>query len=144
MVEIENNPDIVINKAKKKIFRKASANDDLKKGIWAYFLLLIFEGALRKWFLPGLSAPLLIVRDPIAIWLVLKCWQRGLFPASVYLVGMVFIGIVSIFTAVFLGHGNLLVALFGARILLFHFPVIFVIGQVFNRDDVVRIGKAIL
>ncbi len=38
----------------------------LKKLFWAYFLLLIFEGALRKWILPQFSAPLLLVRDPIA------------------------------------------------------------------------------
>lgn len=123
---------------------KTDTNRDLKIGIWIYFLLLIFEGALRKWFLPGLATPLLIIRDPIAIWLVLKCWQRNLLPSSIYLVGMLLIGVISIFTAVFLGHGNLLVALFGARILLFHFPIIFVIGEVFNRDDVIKIGKATL
>ena len=31
----------------------------IKKLIWLYFLLLLFEGALRKWFLPGLSQGLL-------------------------------------------------------------------------------------
>ena len=37
--------------------------ENLKRLIWVYFILLVFEGALRKWFLPGLSTPLLIVRD---------------------------------------------------------------------------------
>ncbi|RYE13841.1 MAG: hypothetical protein EOP34_07925 [Rickettsiales bacterium] len=119
-------------------------NSDLKTGIWIYFLLLIFEGALRKWFLPWLATPLLIIRDPVAIWLVIKCWQRGLFPSSIYLNGMIFIGVISIFIAIFFGHGNLLVALYGARILLFHFPLIFVMGKVFNREDVVKIGVATL
>ncbi|MVN22220.1 hypothetical protein GO621_11825 [Mucilaginibacter sp. HMF7410] len=123
---------------------KVDPNRILKQGIWAYFLLLIFEGALRKWFLQGLATPLLIIRDPIAIWLVLKCWQRDLLPSSIYLIGMVIIGVISIFTAVFLGHGNLFVALFGARILLFHFPLIFVIGKIFTREDVINIGKATL
>lgn len=126
-----------------KAFKK-DPNNDLKIGIWAYFLLVIFEGALRKWFLPGLATPLLVIRDPIAIWLVLKCWQRGLLPSSIYLNGMVIVGIISIFTAIFWGHGNLVVALFGARILIFHFPLIFVIGKVFTRDDVIKIGKATL
>ena len=31
--------------------------------VWAYFWLLLFEGALRKWLVPGLSSALLIVRD---------------------------------------------------------------------------------
>ena len=39
----------------------------LKKLFWAYFLLLIFEGALRKWVMPQLSAPLLLIRDPLAL-----------------------------------------------------------------------------
>ena len=39
----------------------------IRKLIWVYFLLLLFEGALRKWFLPSLSQGLLIVRDPIVI-----------------------------------------------------------------------------
>ncbi|RYY07702.1 MAG: hypothetical protein EOP43_02475 [Sphingobacteriaceae bacterium] len=109
-----------------------------------YFLLLIFEGALRKWFLPGLATPLLVIRDPIAIWLVIKCWQRGLLPSSIYLNGMVIVGVISVFTAIFWGHGNLFVALYGARILVFHFPLIFVIGKIFNIEDVIKIGKATL
>src|SRR3546814_1990531 len=43
----------------------------LKQGIWVYFILLIFEGALRKWVLPGLATPLLVVRDPVALLLLL-------------------------------------------------------------------------
>jgi len=145
MVEMESTPDLMLDKPKTFInSHKKNVNKDLKIGIWAYFLLLIFEGALRKWLLPGLATPLLIIRDPIAIWLVIKCWQRGLFPSSIYLSGMVIIGILGIFTAIFFGHGNLIVALFGARILLFHFPLIFVMGKVFDRDDVIKIGKAIL
>lgn len=139
MVEIENASDLVFT-TNKPVFKIKDRNSDLKTGIWIYFLLVIFEGALRKWFLPGLATPLLIIRDPVAIWLVIKCWQRGLFPSTIYLNGMIFIGVVSIFIAVFLGHGNLLVAIYGARILLFHFPLIYVMGKVLNREDVVKIG----
>ncbi|TDN39635.1 hypothetical protein A8B98_18015 [Hymenobacter sp. UV11] len=116
----------------------------LKRGVWAYFFLLIFEGALRKWILPGLAAPLLIVRDPIALWLVVVAWRRGLLTANVYLTGMVVIGIIGIITATLLGHGSLLIALYGARILLLHFPLMFVVGRVFTREDVIKMGKATL
>jgi hypothetical protein len=112
----------------------------LKKGIWLYFLLIIFEGALRKWILPGLANPLLIVRDPIALWLIVMAWRRGLLPSNIYMTVIVIIGIVSIFSATLLGHGSLAVALFGARILLLHFPLLFVIGRVFTRADVVKMG----
>ena len=116
----------------------------LKLGIWTYFLLLIFEGALRKWFFPSLATPLLIVRDPVALWLVILTWKRGLLPSNAYINGMFLIGITGIFTAIFLGHGSLPVALYGARILILHFPLMFVIGQIFSREDVIRIGKVTL
>jgi hypothetical protein len=116
----------------------------LKKGIWIYVLLLIFEGAFRKWFLPALSTPFLFARDPVAIWLIITSWRKGLFPANLYVFFMVFIGIVGIYTAVFLGHGNLFVAMYGARILVFHFPLLFVIGRIFARNDILKVGKFLL
>ena len=119
-------------------------NKSLKHGIWLYFILLIFEGALRKWILPGLSTPLLIIRDPLALWLVATTWRRGLLPQNIFLGGMILAGVVGTYTAVVAGHGNLLVALFGARPLLIHFPLIFVIGRVFNRDDVLKLGRILL
>ena len=39
----------------------------IKRLIWLYLFLLIGEGILRKWVLPGLSEPLLIIRDPLVI-----------------------------------------------------------------------------
>jgi hypothetical protein len=125
-------------------FSTIDQNRLIKRVIWAYFLLLIFEGALRKWFLPGLSTPLLIIRDPLALWLLVKTWERGLLPSNFYLTAMVLIGIAGIFAATLLGHGNLAVALFGARVFLLHLPLIFVIGRIFDHDDVVRMGKVIL
>lgn len=116
----------------------------LKNGIWIYFLLLIFEGALRKWVLPGFSTPLLIIRDPIAIWLILYAMKNGLLPSNVYMNFMVLIGFTGIFTAIFFDHGNLAVALFGARTLIIHFPLIFVIGNVFDSEDVENMGKALI
>lgn len=119
-------------------------NRMLKQGIWLYFLLLLFEGALRKWVFPGLATPLLLVRDPIALALIYLAWKNALLPRNFYLSGIVVIGIIGIFTAVFFGHGNLYVALYGARILILHFPLIFVIGSVFEKEDVIAIGKLIL
>ncbi len=116
----------------------------LKQGVWAYFLLLIFEGALRKWVLPGLAAPLLIIRDPLALWLIATTWRRGLLPANPYLTGMTLVGIIAFFTALIFGHGSLPVAVYGTRILLLHFPLVFVIGRVFDRADVERLGRAML
>jgi hypothetical protein len=119
-------------------------NREIKRGIWIYFLLLIFEGALRKWFLPGLATPLLIIRDPVALWLIMASWKKGLLPANAFIIIMTLLGVMGIYTAVFEGHGNLKVSLFGARILLLHFPLMFVIGNVFTRQDVINVGKVLL
>lgn len=116
----------------------------LKQGIWLYFILLIVEGALRKWLLPGLSTPLLVVRDPIALLLVLSAWYRGMLPVTIYLQGVVIIGVLGLLTAIVLGHQNLWVAIFGARVMLLHIPLIFVMGRTFTREDVVRIGQVTL
>jgi hypothetical protein len=116
----------------------------LKKGIWLYFILLIFEGALRKWVLPGLAAPLLIIRDPVAIWLIIMAWRRGLLKSNIYLTVTFVISIVAFVTALLFGHGNLFVAIYGVRTLLLHFVVIFIIGAVFNRDDVLKLGAAVV
>ena len=127
---------------------KSSANVDqyafLKRLIWTYYIFLIFEGALRKWVLPELATPLLIVRDPIALFIVVLTWRRGLLPVTPYLFGMVIIGIAALVTATLFGHGNPLVALFGARILLLHYPLIFAIGRIFTREDVVKMGRVTL
>ena len=116
----------------------------LKTGIWIYFILLIFEGALRKWFLPGFSAPLLIIRDPVAVWLIAVAWKNNQIVPSVYLKAMLVVTLIGIGTGLIFGHGNVAVILFGARILLLHFPLIFIMGRVLNSEDVMRIGRVML
>lgn len=126
----------------KKTAAVKNANYQLKQAIWIYFLLLIFEGALRKWILPFLSGPLLLVRDPVAIYIIVLAQQRGII-FDKYAKWMIVIGIISLFTAIFFGHGSFAVAIFGARIFVLHFPLIFIIGKVFNEDDVLKIGKVV-
>jgi hypothetical protein len=116
----------------------------LKKGIWIYFILLIIEGGLRRWFFPSLATPLLIIRDPLAAYLLLTALRFNVFPKNNSIRIVFGIGLASIFTALFFGHGNFYVAMFGARILLIQFPMLFLIGKVFNRRDVIALGKVIL
>ncbi len=116
----------------------------LKRWIWAYFLLLIFEGALRKWMLPSLSNALLIVRDPVAIVLIAMAWHRRVFVPNGYVAVVWLIGLVGLVSAVLVGHGNFVVAVYGLRIALLHFPLIFIIGSVFTRRDVLQLGRVVL
>ena len=114
-----------------------------KKAVWLYIILLIIEGALRKWFLPSLATPLLVIRDPIAIWLVIVWLQRGWIDFS-YVKAMMIVCTISFILTLLLGHHNLIVALFGWRIYFFHFPMIFIIGQVLTRDDLLKICRFFL
>ncbi|MEO6228736.1 MAG: hypothetical protein ABJB11_15675 [Ferruginibacter sp.] len=116
----------------------------IKKGIWVYFLLLLFEGALRKWVIPALANPLLLVRDPVAVWIIFMAYKNKLMPDNKHLNGMLILGFISFITTMTLGHQNIYVALYGVRILVVHFPLIFIIGRVFTRNDVIKMGKFIL
>lgn len=111
--------------------------------LWTYFWLVIFEGAIRKWVLPGLSTPLLLIREPVALaafmlglpYLTRRPWAGwvGCFWA---------VGAVGLFLAITVGHRDIPTALFGARILWFHLPLIFLFAAVFTRDDVFSFAKA--
>ncbi|MES2891576.1 MAG: hypothetical protein V4725_06170 [Bacteroidota bacterium] len=133
-----------IIRSRKEVSVPKDPNSFLKKLIWLYILLWIFEGALRKWVVPALSMPLLVVRDPIVLWLLVLTAQRKLIPGSIYYGGMVFLGFLSLLTAIMIGHGDLYVAIYGARTMILYFPMIFVIGYVFNVEDVKKVGKWLL
>lgn len=113
--------------------------------LWTYFWLLIFEGALRKWIFPGLSNPLLVIRDPVCILAIALGWRflrRS--PWWGWVVGIWSIVAVAVVLALLVGHGDLLTALYGARIFCLHFPLVFLFPLVFDRDDVWTFAKALL
>jgi|AntRauTorckE5430_2_1112549.scaffolds.fasta_scaffold00890_2 hypothetical protein len=120
------------------------AERKLKQLIWLYFWLLLFEGALRKWVLPSLSTPLLIIRDPVALGIIWMYITNGYRFWNLFTLLVVCSSLVSFVTTIGAGHGNFLVALFGIRIYAIHFPLIFIIGEVFDREDVEKIGHAIM
>ncbi len=117
---------------------------NLRNGIWLYFILLIFEGALRKWILPQLANPLLLIRDPLVIYLFFSASFNRVVYFNSYIFYMLSIVAVSFIATMITGHGNIIVALYGARIFIIHFPMIFLIGTVFNKEDVIKMGKVIL
>lgn len=125
--------------------QKAMPNyNSIKIAIWLYFLLWIFEGALRKWILPSLATPLLVVRDPIAIFILLRAFYLNVKFVNPYIVFSLIFTLMSLAITLTFGHGNLFVGLYGARIMMLHFPLIFIIGSVFTKEDVVKIGRVLL
>ena len=124
---------------------KRATRRRLRQLLWLYFWLLIFEGALRKWVVPGLSNPLLLVRDPIALLALWWGWpllrQRRL---QIWLQPLMLFGSLGGLLAVTVGHGDLFTALYGARVFLLQMPLIFLFAAVFDRRDVIRFAWALL
>lgn len=116
----------------------------IKTAIWLYFFLWIFEGALRKWILPGLATPLLVIRDPVAIYIIYWAVNARMKFTNNYVVYAWFSSIFCLSYTIMFGHGNLFVGLYGARIMLLHFPLIFIIGDVFGKEDVLKLGRVLL
>lgn len=118
--------------------------------IWLYFLLLVFEGSLRKWLLPQLSDILLVIRDPVAIAIYLAAIKGRVFPRTNYILSLGILAILSWLASLvvlepYLALKPLLfVTGFGMRCNFLHLPLIFVIGGVFDADDVKRLGRWIL
>jgi len=117
----------------------------IKRFIWVYFLLLLFEGAFRKWFLPGWSKELLIIRDPIALWIYYLAYARGMFPMqNPYINKALQWTILATIISLVIVGANWKAVAYGARTNLLHFPLIFVMARVLDKRDVILFGKAIL
>jgi hypothetical protein len=120
----------------------------LRQMIWLYFILLIAEGALRKWIVPSLSAPLLVIRDPLVLLIYVQAVRCRRFPVSgpmatyfLLLSSFVLLALFQIMASI---GGGPLVALYGLRTDFLHLPLIFVIPQVFSYADVLKLGKSVL
>ena len=117
----------------------------IKKLIWAYFLLLLFEGALRKWFLPGLSQGLLIIRDPLVIWIYYLCYAQGVFPLNNKYLQRCFQWVaLAISLSILINQAHPATIAYGARTNLLHFPLIFIMARVLSWEDIMDFGKAFL
>lgn len=112
--------------------------------IWLYFALLLAEGALRKWFVPSLANPLLIIRDPVVIAIYALAIVRGIFPTNRFVIALFIVGALCVAAGVFAPYFNLGVSLFGWRCNVLHLPLIFVMGRVLTFSDVRRLGQWVL
>ena len=69
--------------------REVTAKRYIRYLIWTYFWLLLLEGALRKWVLPDLSNPLLLVRDPVVLAIYALSLQARVFPKNAWVVSLI-------------------------------------------------------
>lgn len=127
--------------------QREANRQSLLKLIWLYFILLLFEGALRKWVVPFLSDPLLIIRDPVALLIYVQALRLGFVGSTGRYVGW------AVMAFGFLGLGLLQavlqgirpeVVIYGWRTYFFHVPLIFIIPEVVRPSDVMKMGKLLL
>lgn len=119
---------------------------NIRRLIWLYFWLLLIEGALRKWVVPQLSNPLLIVRDPVVLLIYVLAIKARVFPRNGWVLSIAIIGFLSFLVSFiplwpYIPPGRiLLVSGFGFRANFLHLPLIFLMPQVLRPQDVKRIG----
>jgi hypothetical protein len=118
--------------------------------IWTYLVLLVIEGALRKWIVPQFSDPLLIVRDPVVIAIYFYALRARVFPRNIFMTSLGIIALLSWLVSIVVLLPYLqpktifLVTVYGLRSNFLHLPLIFVIANVYNADDVKKMGWWIL
>ena len=119
---------------------------NIRRLIWLYFWLLLLEGALRKWALPSLSNPLLIVRDPVVLLIYILAIRSRVFPRNGWIASLAVIGFLSFALSFiplwpYLPPSRIaLVTGYGFRSNFLHLPLIFVIPRVFRPEDVKKFG----
>ena len=119
---------------------------NIRRLIWLYFWLLLIEGALRKWVLPSLSNPLLIVRDPVVILIYLLAIRARVFPANGWVFSLGVIGVFSFLLSFiplwpYLPPSRIfLVSGYGFRADFLHLPLIFVMARVLRPADIKKFG----
>jgi hypothetical protein len=116
--------------------------------IWVYLVLLLLEGALRKWALPSLSDPLLVIRDPVVLAIYFFALRARVFPWNAFVIILAVIGVLSLLLSILIFLEDLiplkvilLVTLYGFRSNFLHMPLIFVMANVLDLEDVKKIGR---
>ena len=131
--------------------QQEQAKQRIRQLIWAYFWLLVIEGALRKWVMPRFSNPLLVIRDPVMLAIYYYSIRAHVFPKNFWVVSLWFISICSAL-AIFLSPifpylswtQAAGVVAYGFRTDFMHLPIIFVMASVFDHEDVKKFGWWIL
>ncbi|TCP39298.1 hypothetical protein [Rhodovulum marinum] len=111
------------------------------------FFVFLIEGSLRKWFLPGLSGVLTLLRDPLALALYAYAlangffWKRGV--AKLWLFFAVLTSTIGLLQYLLNGLG---VAgwLLGVRTYWLYMPLALVIAATYQREDISRFLRIVL
>lgn len=106
---------------------------------WIFLFLLLTEGIFRRWLLPSLNNLFLVARDPFILYAIYVGIKAGLLkdlPAII----MLALSALCFLSAMIFGHGNIIVAMYGMRIILYY-PFIYIAARVLSRNDVLKVGR---
>ena len=109
--------------------------------VFIWFWMLVLEGAVRKWVLPGLGDVFYFVRAPVTLLIYVIALKHGFFPkrSDSLLLALIlaFLGFVQGAAHYIFNYQSidyLLVAVVGWYSYFFYIPLTFVMAEVFDRD----------
>ncbi|WIY51563.1 hypothetical protein O9Z70_08670 [Devosia sp. YIM 151766] len=110
------------------------------------FVLVLLEGVLRKWAFGSFEQPLLFLRDPLMIAAIIHyVGYRGVkfsvlsFWYCIAALALLLLALLQLSTGV-----NVLVSLIGMRFYLLFVPLLFIIPETFNPEDIARLLRLCL
>jgi hypothetical protein len=103
--------------------------------LWLYFWLLIFEGALRKWFVPSLATPLLLVRDPIALAILVSGIMSGTLKRTIAFYLWIGVSVLLLLAAIAVIPNQIPVIVYGFKCNILHVPIVFIGAEVLRKRD---------
>ena len=112
---------------------------EIKICFWVFLFLLLTEGIFRRWLFPGLNNLFLVARDPFVLYVIFVGIRAGLLRDMPGII-MLGLSVLCFLSAMIFGHGNIIVAMYGMRILLY-FPFIFITATVLSRNDILKVGR---
>jgi hypothetical protein len=128
--------------------RRERARRHVVRVVLLIYLLLIFEGSLRKWVLPQLSQYIFFIRDPFVLYAYLFATIHHLWPRrSPYLTASIVISVVGFLIGIIAlmisgnGGAGALLAVYGWRNYFLYAPLAFLIGATFSLADIERVCR---
>lgn len=125
------------------LFNSSNRSKFLLLLIQFYMFALLFDGIVRKWLLPELTSQIMMVKQAIAVLIVLKGistikklsgWEKS----------FAIVGLCVFITSLLTGHGNLTVAMYGCLPYWFGLTTSYIIGKTLNKKDLLATSKLII
>lgn len=109
------------------------------------YILLLFEGAIRKWVLPGQGRILFFIRDPFLLWAYFLAFRYKLWPRPnfVFLLGLLIggMGVILGFSQILFTEHPPLIVVYGLRNYFLYLPFPFLIERILSKDTLQKMGK---